>query len=189
MECLDEAGRPLFITSRPQRTGLVRVMAALLMTAPGRRTHLWRQPQENEFPALWSVAALGPVLVGEAREDCLWRLLNAQSYWTEALQYLSDLPVLRSVNIVSPEESASFFPPQSHGRVRLHLYTARLPVLPSSCTGPAALTRYPEHLWLDTEEIEGFRKTFRNRIAPLAGLYTGSMRPPRKKFRNAEFEK
>lgn len=140
------------------------------MTAPGGRTHLWQQPRESEFPLLWSLAACGPVLVGEALEDAVWRLVRQQAYWQEALQTLSDAPHLRPVLTASPEQSASLFPLIVHDRVQTTVFTARLPVLPPSCQGPVALRRYPDHLWLDPEELAGFLAAFADRISPLAEL-------------------
>lgn len=170
VECLDAAGRPLFVTSRPQRTGLVRRWVALIMTAPGGRTHLWQQPRESEFPLLWSLSACGPVLVGEALEDAAWRLIREQGYWQEALQILADTPALRTVLTATPSESASLFPVAVHGHVHTTVFTTRLPVLPPSCQGPVALRRYPDHIWLDAEELTGFLHSFADRISPLAEL-------------------
>lgn len=162
VECVDARGRPLLVTTRPQRTGLAYSRVAALFRAPDRRTHVWRNASFAQMAdariARWTLAAEGAVHAGESGEDAVWRLLLGHAYWRDALALLSDRPRLIPLLDLPPEEAGELYPPQEFGRVRFVLYTGRLPTLPLT---------HPDHLWLDADELLGFSHEFQELISPL----------------------
>lgn len=172
MEWADASGRPLLVTSRPQRTGLVRAMVGLLCRAPGRRIHARRVAAEGfcESPSLdapgWTLAAVGPVLAAEAREDAVWRLLLAEAYWQTQLAPFV-LPELMPLKILEPDEAEVFFPAAQFGLTRLHLYQLRVLVTPPVTD---------DHLWLDPQEVEGLAEQFGGVFSPLLTLALESLK-------------
>lgn len=168
VECLDASGRPLLVTPRPQRTGLVRAMAGVQCRAPGRRIHARRMvpvgaasteplAEASTSPAVWTLAAVGPVQVGEAREDAVWRLLLADAYWQTQLAPFV-LPELLPLRTLEPAEAEVFFPVAQFGLTRLHLYQMRVPVKPAADD---------DHLWLDPQEVQGLEEQFSDMFSPL----------------------
>lgn len=167
VECLDQYGRPLLVTARPQRTGLLRLFAGVVLRGPKGRTHLCRRPRETFFAGLWSVTACGPVLAGESAEDAVWRMLHAQAYWRGLLRLLNEQPRLRPLITLNEEVSASLFPMVDHGRVRTEFFTARLIHLPPTLLASDGHRQHPDQLWLDAEEFSGFQSMYAEEMAPL----------------------
>lgn len=168
VECLDAVGRPLLVTPRPQRTGLVRVYAGVLCCAPGKRVHVRRVVPEDPLPDApprgetpgWTLSAYGPVLAAEAREDTVWRLLLAEPYWKTLLAPFV-LPELLPLETLEPVDSESFFPSAHYGLTRFCLFKARMPVVPAGTD---------DHLWLDPSEVRGLAEQFPGLFSPLLNL-------------------
>lgn len=97
----------------------------------------------------------------------MWRMLKAQGYWRDLLRLLHEQPMLRPLLTLSEEASASLFPPADYGRVRTEFYTARIIHLPPTLLGSDGHRQYPDHLWLDAEEFEGFQSVYGENMASI----------------------